>query len=138
MTYDRMTIDSTGQFAINELERLDLTLHMPLANVTWGRDIQLREDVSMGDELSSFTNSRFASAGGASPNGKPWVGADTTTVKGIALDIGKTSSNLTLIAYELGWTIPELISAQQVGRPFDSQKFEGMKLYHNMNIDEQV
>ena len=64
MTYDAATIDSTGSFLIGELERLDPTLHEPLVDVTWSRDIDLRSDVSIGDEVSSFTNSTFAAAGG--------------------------------------------------------------------------
>lgn len=137
-TFDRQTVDSSGIFLVGELERLDQTLHMPLANVTWSRDIQLREDVSIADELSSFTNSSFAAAGGASDVGKSWIGKNTTAIKGVALDIGKTGSNLYLWGRELGWTIPELASAQQVGRPVDAQKFEAMKLLHNMDTDEQV
>src|ERR1700744_4011403 len=57
-------IDSTGAFMVGELERLDQTLHMPLAAVSWGRDIDLREDVTIGDEVSSFTLTTFGSAGG--------------------------------------------------------------------------
>jgi hypothetical protein len=45
-------VDSTGAFLIGELERLDQTLHMPLAAVTWSRDIDLREDVTLADEFS--------------------------------------------------------------------------------------
>ena len=62
-THDGRTVDSTGAFLVGELERLDPTLNLPLASVTWSRDIQLREDVSLGDELSSFTLSSIASAG---------------------------------------------------------------------------
>jgi len=64
LTFDAATVDSTGVFLIGELERLDQRLHMPLAAVTWARDIDLREDVSMADEVSSFTNSSFAQAQG--------------------------------------------------------------------------
>src|SRR5580765_6904879 len=53
MTFDQLTVDSTGAFLIGELERLDPTLHEPLATVTWGRDIDLREDVTLADEVSS-------------------------------------------------------------------------------------
>ncbi len=137
-TYDSRTIDSVGVFLLGELERLDQTLHMPLSSVTWARDIKLREDVSIADETSSFTNSSFAAAGGASPNGKSWVGKDATTIQGIALDIGKTASPLPLWGMELGWTIPELESAQKLGRPVDQQKFAGMQLKYQMDIDEQV
>jgi hypothetical protein len=138
MTFDAATIDSSGSFLIGELERLDQTLHMPLAAVTWGRDIQLREDVSIADEVSSFTNSTFAAAGGASPNGKAWIGKDANAITNIQLDIGKTPNPLTLWGMQLGWTIPELESAQKLGRPVDQQKYEGMQLKYNMDIDEQV
>ena len=138
MTFDAATIDSSGSFLIGELERLDQTLHQPLASVTWSRDIQLREDVSIADELSSFTNSTFAAAGGTSPNGKAWIGKDANAITGIQLDIGKTANPLTLWGMQLGWTIPELESAQKLGRPVDQQKFVGMQLKHNMDIDEQV
>ncbi|PXV60893.1 hypothetical protein SAMN04487785_11313 [Dyella jiangningensis] len=138
MTFDAATIDSSGSFLIGELERLDQTLHMPLAAVTWGRDIQLREDVSIADEVSSFTNSSFAAAGGPSPNGKSWIGKDANVIAGIQLDIGKTANPLTLWGMQLGWTIPELESAQKLGRPVDQQKYEGMQLKYNMDVDEQV
>lgn len=138
LTFDSRTIDSTGAFLIGELERLDQTLHMPLTSVTWSRDIDLREDVSIADETSSFTNSSFAAAGGASPNGKSWIGKDASAIAGIALDIGKTPNPLTLWGMQIGWTIPELESAQKLGRPVDQQKFQGMQLKHNMDVDEQV
>lgn len=137
MTFDAATIDSAGAFLIGELNRLDQTLNMPLVQVTWTRDIQLREDVTIGDEQSSFTNSFFASAGGPAA-GKNWIGKDATAIKGMALDIGMTSQPLTLWGMELGWTLPELASAQRVGRPVDSQKIEGMELKRQMDIDEQV
>lgn len=138
MTFDMRTVDSAGVFLIGELEKLDQTLNMPLVDVTWSRDIQLREDVTIADEMSSFTNSSFAAAGGASPNGKNWIGKDTNVVKGLALDIGKTAQPLTLWGMELGWSIPELESAQKLGRSIDAQKIEGMELKRQMDIDEQV
>jgi hypothetical protein len=138
MTFDQATRDSAGAFLVGELERLDQRLHEPLASVTWSRDIDLREDVSIADEMSSFTNSSFAAAGGSSPNGKSWIGKDASAIQGIALDIGKTAQPLSLWGMELGWTLPELASAQQLGRPVDQQKFAGMQMKYNMDVDEQV
>ena len=138
LTYDKMTIDSTGAFLVGELERLDQKLHEPLVAVTWGRDIDLREDVSMADEASSYTNSTFAAAGGLTPSGKNFIGKDTNAVSGIGLDIGKTVSPMYLWGTEIAYTIPELISAQQLGRPVDEQKFAGMQLKWQMDIDEMV
>ena len=138
MTYDKMTIDSTGAFLVGELERLDQRLHEPLVAVTWGRDIDLREDVSMADEVSSFTNSAFAAVGGFTPAGKNFISKDANAIPGIALDIGKTAQPLYLWGMEISYTIPELLSAQQLGRPVDEQKFAGMQLKYQMDIDEMV
>ncbi len=137
------TVDSTGAFLVGELERLDQTLHMPLAAVTWSRDIDLREDVSMADEVSSFTLSTFAATGGLGlgasiRNGKSWMGKSTDQITGIGLDIGKTAVQLRLWGMEIKFTIPELESAAKLGRPIDDQKYEGLKLKHQMDIDEQV
>ena len=138
MTFDQRTVDSSGAFLVGELERLDQTMHEPLASVTWTRDIDLRSDVSIADETSSFTNSTFAAAGGPSGNGKSWVGKNTDAIQGIALDIGKTATPLTLWAMQIGYTLPELESASKVGRPVDAQKHAGLTLKYNMDVDEQV
>jgi hypothetical protein len=138
MTFDWRTVDGAGAFLVGELERLDQKLHEPLAAVTWQRDIDLREDVTIGDEFSSFTNSSFASAGGTHPTGKNWIGKDVNAISGIGLDIGKTNSPLFLWGTELSYTIPELESAQRLGRPVDEQKHKGMQLKHQMDTDEQV
>ena len=140
MTFDDFayTRDSTGAFLIGELERLDMKLHDPLVAVTWGRDIDLREDVTIADEVSSFTNSSFASAGGITPAGKSWISKDATAISGIALDIGKTVNPLYLWGLEIKYTIPELESAQKLGRSVDAQKHDGMRLKHQMDIDEMV
>lgn len=138
LTYDRQTIDSIGAFLLGELERLDPTLNLPLVSYKWSRDIQLREDVSIADETSSFTNSTFAAPGGINPAGKNWIGKVTNAVSGIALDIGKTLNPLFPWGMELGWTLLELASSQQVGRPVDVQKYDGMQIKWNMDVDEMV
>ncbi len=138
LTFDRRTIDSTGAFLIGELERLDQRLHDPLVAVTWSRDIDLRSDVTIADEVSSFTNSTFAAVGGTKAGGKAWAGKDANSIAGMQLDIGKTANPLTLWAMELSWTVPELESAAKLGRPVDAQKFNGMQLKQQMDIDEMV
>lgn len=137
-THDGRTVDSPGAFLIGELERLDPTLHMPLAAVTWQRDIDLREDVSIADESASFTNSSFGSAGGITPTGVAWAGKVTTAITGIGVDIFKTPQPLTPWEMEIKYSILELESAIKVGRPIDVQKYEGMQLKHQMDIDQVV
>lgn len=142
-THDGRTSDSTGAFLVGELERLDQKLHEPLAAVTWGRDVDLREDVTIADDVSSFTLSTYGSAGGLGTgnqigNGKAWIGKDTTQITGLSLDIAKIPHPLRPWGMELKWTILELESAAKVGRPVDQQKFSGLQLKHQMDTDEQV
>lgn len=138
-----ITVDSTGAFLVGELERLDQTLHMPLAAVTWSRDINLREDVSVADEFSSFTLTNFASGGNLGTGngirtGKAWAGKSTDQIGGVGVDTGKVPNPLTPWALEIKYTVLELESAAKLGRPIDAQKFEALKLKHQMDIDEQV
>lgn len=138
LTFDQATVDGTGVFLVGELERLDQELNMPLVGYTWSRDVQLREDVSIADDISSFTNSTFAAAGTPNPNGKNWIGKDSTAIAGPSVDIAKTGFPLTLWGMELGWTVVELAAAAKVGRPIDTQKYDAMQLKWNMDTDEQV
>jgi hypothetical protein len=137
-TFDRYTIDAAGAFMVGELERLDQTLHLPLVMTTWGWDIDLRSDVTIADEVSSFTNTSFAAPGGINPKGKNWVSDKSTAIPGIAVNIGKTDSPMRLWGLELGFTLIELAKSQQVGRPIDSQKYEGMKLKYGMDVDAMI
>lgn len=137
-TFDSRTVDSTGAFLIGELERLDQKLHEPLVSVTWSRDINLRSDVGMADEVSSFTNSSFAAAGGLAPNGISWIGKDSNAMTSMALDIGKTTNPLYLWGQEISFTVPELASAEKLGRPIDVQKYNALKLKHQMDTDTVV
>ena len=143
MTHDGKVRDSTGAFLVGELERLDQTLHDPLVEVSWGRDVDLREDVTIADEVSSFTLSTYGSQGGLGTgnsigNGKAWIGKNTDQITGIGLDIAKIPNPLTPWGQELKYTILELESAAKMGRPVDQQKFNGLQLKHQMDIDEMV
>lgn len=138
ITIDKATVDAAGVFLVGELERLDQTLNLPLVSYKWSRDMPLRSDVSIADEQSSFTNTDLAAAGGANPNGKNWIGKNSTAIAKTNLYIEKTAQPLTLWGMELGWTLPELASAQQLGRPIDTQMYDAMQMKWNMDIDEQV
>ena len=137
-TFDSGTIDSTGVFLVGELERLDPRLHMPLVSVTWHRDIDLREDVTLADESSAFTNTTLAAMGSLSPGGKNWAGGKTQELAGVSLNTEKTTQPMRLWAMQAAWSLRELAAAQQLGRPIDSQKIDALNLKHNMDTDEQV
>lgn len=142
-THDGRTVDSTGAFLVGELERLDQKMHEPLAAVTWSRDIDLRQDVTIADEVSSFTTTTYGSPGGMGTgatigNGKAWIGKDTTQITGISVDLAKIPHPLRPWAMEVKFTILELESAAKLGRPIDQQKLAGLQLKHQMDTDEQV
>jgi len=137
-TYDAAAYDSAGAFLIGELERLDPMIHEPLVSVTWDRDIDLRTDVQMGDEQSSYTVSSFGATGGAAPAGIAWAAKDTTTIPRINLDIGKIANPLTLWDMEVAYTVPELESARLTGRPIDTQMLSALNLKHQMDTDQMV
>jgi hypothetical protein len=137
------TVDSTGAFLVGELERLDMEMHMPLAAVTWSRDVPLREDVTLADEFSSFTLTTFGSAGSLGAgnsigNGKAWIGKATDQVGGVGVDVSKTPNPLTPWGLEVKFTVLELESAAKLGRPIDDQKLQALRLKHQMDIDEQA
>jgi hypothetical protein len=139
-THDGRIVDSTGAFYIGELERLDPMIHMPLADISWSRDIDLRSDVGMGDEFSSFTLSNYnnnQSAGGAL-GGKSWAGKATNQMGGDSVDIAKIVKPLTPWARELKYTLFDLESAARLGRPIDSQLFEALRFKHQWDIDTMV
>ena len=137
-TFDQATIDGTGVFLIGELERLDMTDHPPLVSISWSRDIDLREDVQIEDEVASWTNSNYATPGGVTPTGKPRVSKLATAITGPSLDLGKTAQPLHLWGEELAYTVVELAQAQKLGRPVDSAKYNAIMLKWDMDTDEQT
>lgn len=137
-TFDHKFADSAGAFLLGQLERLDQTLNMPLLAYTWSRDVNLREDVSIADEMASFTNSSFAAPGSVGAEGESWISNSTNVIAGIDLDINKTTLPLTPWSRQLSWTVFELASAMQLGRPVDSQKLEAMNQVYQLNLDRQV
>ena len=137
-TFDRATMDSAGAFLVGELERLDPMIHEPLVETSWSRDIDLRTDVQMGDESSSYTQSTFAAAGGPSTGGIAWAGKESTTLPRVNLDIDKIVNPLSLWTMAVSYTVTELLSAQQLGRPIDAQMLAGLNLKHQMDIDQMV
>lgn len=138
ITYDRQTIDNSGAFLIGQLERFDPVLNMPLLAYTWSRDVDLREDVSIADEMSSFSNSSFAAPSSVGTDGESWISNSTNVIAGVDLDIQKTTLPLTPWSRQLSWTVFELASALQMGRPIDSQKLEAMNQTYQLNVDRQV
>ena len=137
-TLDAHTRDAAGAFFVNELERLDPKLYMPLVDITWSRDIRLRTDVTVADEASSYIMSTFGTVGGLKPTGKNWLAPETTAIPGIRVNGSKLTAPLRPWALELAYDVIELARSQKLNRPLDVQQFNGLNLKYQMDVDEQV
>ena len=139
MRFTDAEISSTGAFLVGELERLDQELYAPLADFTWSRDIDLREDVTIADEVTSFMLANYAGGcGSIGGSGQSWIkGMDTTPAR-VSVETSKVTTPLTPWGMEVSYSIFELQKAMQVGRPIDVQKYDAMKFKHQLDIDQQV
>lgn len=141
--HDGKVYDSSGGFLLGELVRLDQTTHLPLASVSWGRDVDLRQDVQIGDEATSWTLSWFGANSGLGMSsgitgGKSWVGRGTTEIPSVSVDIGMQTKPLRPWAREISYSIFELENALRLGRPIDQQKYLALQMKHQFDIDAQV
>jgi hypothetical protein len=130
--------DATGVFLIGQLERLDPNLYEPLIDFTWSRDITLRTDVTMADDVASWMYSNYAKVGGVNPNGISWIGQGVDLISGVALDAGKKSQDIHTWGMELKWSVIELAKSQQLGRPVDAQQYDAMQMGYNADVNQLV
>lgn len=139
MRFSDADIQSTGAFLVGELERLDQTLYEPITDFTWTRDIDLRTDVTIADEVTSFILQQAAGGfGGTGVGKKAWIkGADTTPVS-VSAGASKVTSPVTPWGALVSYTIFDLQKSMQVGRPIDVQKYDIMKMKHQLDIEMQV
>lgn len=138
LTFDAAQISSSGAFLRGELERLDPTLYEPLADYKWARDITLRTDVTLSDDMSSFILTQFGTVGGANAGGKNFIGIKTTEIANVQVGSQKITQPITPWALGLNYSILELQKSQQTGRPIDDQQHVGLRLKWQMDTDEQV
>lgn len=139
MKFTDAEIASTGAFLQGELERLDPTLYDPISDFTWSRDIDLREDVTIADEVTSFILSSYAGGfGGTGSGGKSWVRGGSTTPAQVSVGATKVTTPVTPWGMEVAYDVFELQKAMQAGRPIDVQKYDAMKLKHQLDIDRMV
>ncbi|MET3481552.1 DUF2184 domain-containing protein [Methylobacterium sp. 1973] len=137
-TFDQYTIDSTGNFLIGQLEKLDPKLNKPLMTFTWSRDIDLREDITIANDTASFLLAGYAETGGMSPNGISWISQGTDSISGVAVDVGKTPQPLHLWGKELKWTVVDLAKSQALGEGIDVTYYDVMQKAYNQNVDQVV
>lgn len=137
-TFDQATLDATGAFLTSELLRLDQRDYLPLVQTFWKRDIDLRSDVTMGDEQSGFINTGWAAAGGVNPSGINWASQNANALPRVQLDAGLTTKPLRPWTLGVEYTVFDLANAQRIGRPIDATQVDAMEQKWDMDVDQMV
>jgi hypothetical protein len=137
-TCDKKFYDATLSFYINQLDELDKRLYEPLIDVTYGRDIKLRTDVSFANESTSFIQSTFGGIGTQNATGLPWLAPNANTIPGVSVDGQRVVTPLRLLATAINYTSVELEKSQLLGQPIDTQKFTALNIMQQQGTDQMV
>lgn len=129
---------STLSYFVNQLDIFDQRLNEPLFDVTWGRDIKLRTDVSMFNESSSFTRASFGAIGTQSAVGKPWLSQNSNTLPNVSIDGERVVTPVRPLGQELVYSSIELEKSVKLSQPIDVQKYNALSIMQQMWTDEQV
>ena len=130
--------DSTMSYFVNQLDKQDPKLHMPLMQVSYGRDVPLKTDVSFSNESTSFIRSSIAGGGTLSATGQPWVTSNNSVIPGVSLDGQRVVSPMRLLARNIDYTSVELERSQLLGQPIDNQKMMALNSVYQLNTDKYV
>lgn len=135
---DQKFYDSTMSYFVNQLDAFDKTMHMPLINYTWNRDIKLRTDVSLTTQSTSFTRSDFGAVGSQNATGKPWLSQKSNSLPGVIINGERVVTPMNYLGNELSYTSIELQTSQAVGTPLDTQQMTALTMMYNQWTDEMV
>ncbi|HET8689345.1 MAG TPA: DUF2184 domain-containing protein [Methanosarcina sp.] len=136
-------MDSGLAFFINQLTKLDPKLYEPLYNVSFQRDFKLREDVSLGNESTSYILHTIGAGGtldtgSATGGGLPYINSGTTALNGVSVDGQLVTVPLRPLAMSLSYTKLELMKAQQTGFNLDTAKFNAINTKYQMAADQMA
>ena len=138
LTFDQYTPDAAGIFLTQQLTKYDWTANEPLVKTTWDRDVPRRLDVAITDDYAAYILNNYAVPGNLSPGGKSWVGKNSTSVAGPAIDVAPVINPLNAWGEFPSWSMRELWQSQFLKRPLDTAKLDVVALKYEMDTDEQV
>ncbi|GHV49899.1 hypothetical protein FACS1894216_01110 [Synergistales bacterium] len=134
--YTRNFYDSMGAFLTGELEKLDPRIHQPLMEFTYHRDLPIRSDATIGDEYTSFMWNSLGAVGGLKSRGKNWFSKEGNVIGAAQIDLQKAINSFPLWAMGVDYDLPELASAEQLGRSVDQMKIDALQMKHQSDADE--
>jgi hypothetical protein len=143
MKFTKKAADSSLAYFVNQLDSFDATLHQPLMAVSWGRDVQLRGNVSLANESTSFTRSNFGAGGTQNSTltnapAKPFIAPGSTALQGVAVNGERVVTPLRPLARELAYSFIDLQRSQLLGVGIDVQQMEALKMQYQLETDAMV
>lgn len=137
LTFDAATVDATGAFFTNQLQRLDPVLNKPLSDFTWARDVDVG-DLDIGDETTAFDAVRYSAVGGIQPGGKSFIGPKATEIGNVGADYERKSNPTFVWAEAIQKTVIELAQAQKLGRDLNGDLLDALNMKKNVDLQNQV
>jgi hypothetical protein len=129
---------SALSFFINQLTKLDPTLHVPLMSTTYMRDIKLREDVSLANKSTSYTLQTFGAMGATAGSNIPFISDGSTALQGVDINGQLVTTPLRPAGMSLSYTQMELESSQLLGQSLDVSKFNAINAKYQMGNDQMA
>ena len=126
--------DAAGAWLISQLEKFDPIIHQPLATVTWGRDINLRADVSFADESTSYATSTYTASGSAGD--VDFSGVNDTSLQGVDVDMEKVTTPLMPWIRQIGFSNIEEARANRLN--IIQERLNAMNLKYQKDVDQMV
>lgn len=125
-------------FLKSELDKLDPVIYEPIIQYTWSRDIDLRSDVTLNDEFTSFRRSDYGFNGSTTINDIPFISQNTNQLSGVSISQEKITSPMYLAGSEVAYGLLEVDKANYLGINLETQKIEALQTQYQMSCDKMV
>lgn len=129
-----MAIDLFAHY-VNQLEVYDPTMHLPLMEVTYMRDIKLRGGISIADEAASFQRNVMGASGTTSETGIPWLSNGGIQLPGVSLGSTKVVTEIVPCGRAVMYNQIELEKSAKLGQPIDFEKAEIVRKSYQFSTD---
>lgn len=134
---DAATIDATGVFYTNELQRIDPVLITPVVDLPYERDIDI-VPLDIADEQTGFDLLKYVATGGMNPAGKSFIGRRTTVIGVAGADTERQLSPTFNWAEIIQASVFELATAQRLGRSISEDHLAALRMKWNLDSQAMV
>lgn len=123
---------------IEQTDRFNPALNMPLVEYTWSRDIVIDNSVAFGNTSTSFTRNKWFAAGNKSISGRPWMGKTSNTTSTIDTDSERIIKPVRDLGMVIEMTDREMAMQMQSGNNILQQKLDGLREFFQFTTDGYV